>query len=231
MEHEDLRPRLTALIKSGCRIKLLGDSLTIGSGSSDSDLSGRVIYPPFRRQRGRRCWASLLEAHVAQYGCTVDNVGCYGTTSDEMMEHWDILYKPEEDRLVFCMIGTNDKKVTDGMAHLEANLRRVCDRVLGDGNQLILMTPNPATPANDAKPNRLFPQARVAQVIRTVAGDYAGRVLLIDHFAAMEKECQRLGCALEEFLEVGSGPENDGLHPGDRAYRFYFEHICRVLHI
>lgn len=231
MEHGNLRQELTALIQGGCRIKLLGDSLTIGSGSSDSDLSGRVIYPSFRRQRGRRCWASLLESHVANYGCTVDNVGCYGTTSDEMMEHLDILYKPNEDQLVFCMIGTNDKKVVDGMPHLEANLRQVCTKVLEDGNHLILMTPNPATAANDAKPNRLYPQSSVAQVIRAVAKEFAGSVFLIDNFAAMEQECDRLGCTMEEFLEVGVGPENDGLHPGDRAYRFYFEHICRALHI
>lgn len=229
MEQGNLRQTLTERIKAGCHIKLLGDSLTIGSGSSDSDLSGRAIYPPFLRQKGRRCWASLLEAHVGHYGCSVDNVGCYGTTSDEMMEHWDTLYHPQEDQVVFCMIGANDKKVVDGMSHLEQNLRQVCARVLADGNALILMTPNPATAANDAKANRRYPQAAVAQTIRKVAGEFEGKVLLIDNFKAMEEECVRLGCTMDAFLEVGSGPENDGLHPGDRAYRFYFEHICRSL--
>lgn len=225
-----LRSELTSLIKSGCTIKLLGDSLTIGSGSSDSDLTGAVIYHPFYRQKGKLCWASLLTEHLSQYGCTVNNVGCCGTSSDEMMAHWDILYHPT-DTLVFCMIGANDKKVVQGMEHLERNLRTVCDRVLSDGNHLILMTPNPATKTNDAKANRLYPQSAVAQVIRRVWVDYADRVLLIDNHAAMEAECERRGITMDEFLQVGIGPENDGLHPGDEAYRFYFEHICRELGI
>ncbi len=227
MEQDELRRSISSLIKDGCRIKLLGDSLTAGVGSSDCNLSGEMIYPPFRRQRGRRCWASLLANHL--HGCTVDNVGCYGTTSDELLAHLEELYRPEEDRVVFCMIGANDKKVENGMQRLERNLRLLCDRVTGDGNALVLMSPNPATAANDAQPNRLFSQAQVAGVIRSVAAENAHRVLFIDHFTAMTEECRRLGCSLEEFLQVGEGAYNDGVHPGDRANRFYFETICRAL--
>ena len=223
--------KIAGLIRSGCAVKLLGDSLTIGSGSSDSDLTGAVIYPPFRRQRGRFCWASLLTEHLAQYGCRVDNVGCYGITSDEMMSHLDILYHPGMDRVVFCMIGANDKKVADGPARLERNLRSLCARVLQDGNSLVLMTPNPATAANDAKPNRLYTQAQVAEAIRRAAEGYAGQIPLIDHFTAMTEACRQRGWTLAEFLQVGAGPENDGLHPGNQAYRFYFEHICETLGI
>ena len=86
MQKNELRDAISGAIRRGCNVKLLGDSLTAGSGSSDSDLSGRVIYPPFRRQRGRRCWASLLRDHLAgKYSCSVDSVGCYGITSGEMM--------------------------------------------------------------------------------------------------------------------------------------------------
>ena len=60
MEKSKLRSEIAGAIRNGCNVKLLGDSLTAGSGSSDSDLSGRVIYHPFRRQRGKRCWASCL---------------------------------------------------------------------------------------------------------------------------------------------------------------------------
>ena len=78
MQKNELRDAISGAIRRGCNVKLLGDSLTAGSGSSDSDLSGRVIYPPFRRQRGRRCWASLLRDHLTgKYGCSVDSVGCY----------------------------------------------------------------------------------------------------------------------------------------------------------
>ena len=127
MEKSQLRHQITQRIRNGCNIKLLGDSLTAGSGSSDSDLSGRVIYPPFRRQRGKRCWASLLGAHLsARYGCSVDNVGCYGTTSGELMEHLDTLYQPATDRVVFCMIGANDKKLENGLEQLRSNLEARC---------------------------------------------------------------------------------------------------------
>ena len=226
-----LEQNISECIRSGCTVKLLGDSLTIGSGSSDSDLNGTVIYPPFRRQKGSRCWASLLSAHLSQYGCKVDNVGCYGTTSDEMIEHLDRLYKPEEDAVVFCMIGANDKKVPNGMEHLRNNLETICAKVIGDGNALILMTPNPATPTNDAKPNRLYSQADVADTIRAVAAQHRDTVAFIDHFAAMTADCAQSGLTMDEYLQVGAGPENDGLHPGDRVYRFYFDYICQTLHI
>lgn len=230
MEKSRLRSEIAGAIRNGCNVKLLGDSLTAGSGSSDSDLSGRVIYPPFRRQRGKRCWASLLSAHLsARYGCSVDNVGCYGTTSDELMEHLDTLYQPITDRVVFCMIGANDKKQEDGLEHLESNLRTLCAKICSDGNWVVLMTPNPATAANDAKPNRIYTQAQVAEVIRRVARELDGQVLFIDHFADMMADCRGRGLTLEDYLEVGVGPENDGLHPGDQVYRFYFETICQTL--
>lgn len=231
MAQEALRAEIRDLIRSGCHIKLLGDSLTIGTGSSDDDRSGSLIYPPFYRQKGKLCWASLFQEHVARYNCTVDNVGCYGTTSTELMDHLDQLYHPEEDPLVFCMIGSNDKKMDGGMELLKRNLSALCEKVLADSNKLVLMTPNPATATNDAKPTRIYPQSKVAETIRDVAKDYADRVLLIDHHLTMEAECRLRGCTLEEFLQVGVGPDNDGLHPGDNAYYFYFEHICVYLGI
>ncbi len=229
MTQEALRAEIRAQIRSGCHIKLLGDSLTIGAGSSDDDRTGELIYPPFYGQKGARCWASLLREHTARFGCTVENFGCYGTTSDEMMTHLDTLYQPEQDEVVFCMIGSNDKKVANGMEHLRRNLTALCEKVLSDGNHLVLMTPNPATAANDAKPTRIYPQSKVAETIRCVAEKYADRVLLIDHYLAMEAECVLRGCTMEEFLQVGVGPDNDGLHPGDDGYYFYFEHICVCL--
>ena len=71
----------------------------------------------------------------------------------------------------------------------------------------------------------------VAEVIRQTAGQWEGQVLFIDHFAAMMEDCRSRGLSLEDYLEVGAGPENDGLHPGDQVYRFYFETICQTLSI
>lgn len=231
MAQEALRAEIRDLIRSGCHIKLLGDSLTIGTGSSDDDQSGPLIYPPFYRQKGTRCWASLLQKHVARYNCTVDNMGCYGTTSTDLIEHLNQLYDPKKDQLVICMIGSNDRKMADGMVQLRHNLTALCEKVLADGNKLVLMTPNPATAANDAKPSRIYPQSKVVETIRAVAKDYADRVLLIDNYLTMEAECRLRGCAIEEFLQVGVGADNDGLHPGDDANYFYFEHICVYLGI
>lgn len=231
MAQETLRKEIRNLICSGCHIKLLGDSLTIGVGSSDDDRTGALIYPPFYRQKGQHCWASLLQKHVARYHCTVDNLGCCGATSKYIMAHLDQLYHPEEDQLVFCMIGSNDRKIQGGIEQLMLNLTALCEKVLSDGNHLVLMTPNPATAANDAKSTRCYPQSKVVETIRDVAKDFADRVLLIDHYLAMDAECRLRGCTLEEFLQVGVGPDNDGLHPGDDANYFYFEHLCVYLGI
>ena len=230
MQKNELRDAISGVFAPQCQTA--GDSLTAGSGSSDSDLSGRVIYPPFRRQRGRRCWASLLRDHLAgKYSCSVDSVGCYGITSGEMMEHLDTLYHPATDRVVFCMIGANNKKQPDGMEQLAKDLDNLCQKVTADGNLLILMTPNPVTAANDAKENRFFPQSEVASVIRAAAQRWAAQVFFIDHFARMQADCQQQGRTMEEYLQVGAGPENDGQHPGDQVYRFYFESICQALNL
>ena len=113
------------------------------------------------------------------------------------------------------MIGANDKKLENGLEQLRSNLEALCAKVTGDGNSLVLMTPNPATAANDAKPNRFYTQAQVAEVIRQTAGQWESQVLFIDHFAAMMEDCRSRGLSLEDYLEVGAGPENDGLHPGE----------------
>lgn len=232
MLKSQLRDEISRTIRAGCNVKLLGDSLTAGSGSSDCDLSGRVIYPPFRRQRGQRCWASLLQSHLfRQYGCSVDSVGCYGTTSCEMLEHLDTLYSPATDRVVFCMIGTNNKKLPDGMEKLRQDLNALCQKVLSDDNWLVLMTPNPAAPANDAKSNRFFPQFAVADTIRSVAKQWEEQVFFIDHYTRMTEDCLQQNLSIEDYLEMGAGPENDGCHPGDRVYRFYYETICQSLNL
>ncbi len=233
MHQEFLRKQIGLRIRSGCHLKLLGDSLTIGVGSSDDSRVGPLLCPstdlPYRQQTGRRCWASLLQTHLVRYGCTVENLGCSGITSADLLAHLDALYQPAPDTIVFCMIGSNDKKLSHGMEHLQRNLSALCARMQSDHTPLVLMTPNPATPANDAKPNRIYPQSAVVQTIRSVAEHYADQVLLIDHALAMEAECRLRGCSLEEFLQVGIGPDNDGLHPGDRGHYFYFEHICVTL--
>ena len=39
-----LEQKISDRIRSGCNVKLLGDSLTIGSGSSDTDLNGTARW-------------------------------------------------------------------------------------------------------------------------------------------------------------------------------------------
>ena len=198
MQKNELRDAISGAIRRGCNVKLLGDSLTAGSGSSDSDLSGRVIYPPFRRQRGRRCWASLLRDHLAgKYSCSVDSVGCYGITSGEMMEHLDTLYHPATDRVVFCMIGANNKKQPDGMEQLAKDLDNLCQKVTADGNLLILMTPNPVTAANDAKENRFFRKYLKMKIISKRSGQFMYRsgclIWILQEDSAMRRQKPEYG--------------------------------------
>ena len=54
------------LLQSGIQVKIIGDSIAAGCGSSDDDRSGPVILTvggrDHKEQLGKKCWASLVGA-------------------------------------------------------------------------------------------------------------------------------------------------------------------------
>lgn len=56
------------LLQSGIQVKIIGDSIAAGCGSSDDDRSGPVILTvggrDHKEQLGKKCWASLFGAYV-----------------------------------------------------------------------------------------------------------------------------------------------------------------------
>ena len=98
------------------RIKLLGDSITHGHSGTGYAQNGENFVTSFRRNPDGYCWANLMRDFLAeQYGCQVINNGCSGTFTTFIIEHFDTLVDDEDD-LVICTIGTNDRLQTNNAA-------------------------------------------------------------------------------------------------------------------
>lgn len=59
---------MKSLLEKGVVVKLLGDSITAGAGTSDDNRTGEIITmidgEIFERQVGKKCWASLLASYM-----------------------------------------------------------------------------------------------------------------------------------------------------------------------
>ncbi|MCD8077438.1 MAG: hypothetical protein LUE63_03525, partial [Lachnospiraceae bacterium] len=57
-----------SLLEQGVRLKIIGDSIGAGSGTSDDNRSGPVFFhmegKVYKRQLGKKGWAARLAAYV-----------------------------------------------------------------------------------------------------------------------------------------------------------------------
>lgn len=91
------------------RVKLLGDSITHGVGGTGWKQNGEHIVDDFYRSPDSFCWAKLFKDYLeSHYNCTVVNNACTGTRVEFITEHFDELVDDEDD-LVLCTIGTNNR--------------------------------------------------------------------------------------------------------------------------
>lgn len=104
-------------------IKLLGDSITHGVGSTGFNgatattepqsydftviLNGSTTY--VTRSTGENSWAAKFETYMYEkYGSNVTNNGVSGGNAKMIIDSWETLVA-ESDDLIICMIGTNDR--------------------------------------------------------------------------------------------------------------------------
>ncbi len=92
-------------------IKLLGDSITHGSGGSGFEQNGEPIVEGFKRNPYGYCWAkSFKEFLESRFNCKVINNACSGTDIGFVIENFDKLVS-EDDDIIICTIGTNNRHV------------------------------------------------------------------------------------------------------------------------
>lgn len=221
------------LLENGATIKLIGDSITAGEGSSDDNRSGEPIISTagetFKRQLGTKCWSSQFSRYIADKypNSIVLNFGLCGLSSSQIRECFSQLYCPNDDIVIF-LLGSNDRKLRNGMKILFDNLTYMVKQIKKDNNISILMSPNPSTAQNESYSNRLYHQHDVKNVIEKVANDEG--VLFIDHFSYIQEYALHAGKTIEDLL-TENNCISDGLHPTDIVHFLMYKNLIQNLNL
>lgn len=219
--------------KKGAVIKLLGDSITHGVGGTGWAMVGEPIVEDFKRSPDSFCWARLFADFMKEkYGATVVNNGCTGTTLEFIIEHFDALVS-EEDDLVICTIGTNNRhmyKEKGERPSREEWGKRVFDLILtlhekflAAKKRVIFVANLPAAQENEQDGENFYRILHMDDIneIYKRASERAG-FALISMYDLVDSFVKEKGILVDEILA-------DGLHPSDEGYRVMFSLLCEAL--
>lgn len=224
---------LKQYLQDGCAIKVIGDSIAAGSGSSGIKDTRELIFQDslgaYTRREAPHSWWALLDRYIKKKypGSGVRSLGCGGACSFQILEQLPRLVSPE-DKVVFLLVGLNDRKRPDGMKELARNIPALLGRLAEMGKYTVLLTPTPSTEENEHAPNRLHHTPQVVETLRRAAGE--AHVLLVDLYKDIGDYLEASGKKLEDII-FGEGCKNDGLHPGDAMQEIMFESVVRTLGI
>lgn len=216
--------------KENIRIKIIGDSLAAGAGSSQSYKTEQLIFEDtikYFRRVAPNSWWGMLEKYLHEINptLTIVNNGCGGAYSYQIKEYLDKLVSKDDD-IVFVLMGVNDRKRIDGLKELKENFEYIIEKLISWNKSIIILTPNPSVNSNEYYENRLYHTNQVVEVIKEVAMN--SDVLLIDNYQFildyLTAHEQRIDDII--FNEDGQG---DGLHPGDFVQKLIFENIISEL--
>ena len=216
-------------------VKLLGDSITHGVGGTGFAQSGEPIVAGYKRNPDGFCWAKLMKEYLeTNRGCHLTNNACTGTNVEFIIKHFDTLVSDEDD-LVICTIGTNNRHqykntgerrtVEDMGETFYNNVLKLHGMFREKGKKVIFVANIPASPKNEE------------------GGDDFWRILHMDDINAIYKHAAlKAGFPLISMYELFSEylAENnvdinslldDGLHPNDEGYRVMFSLLSHTLGI
>lgn len=222
---------IKGILEKGAVINLIGDSITAGGGSSDNSRSGEIFITidgiDFKRQMGQKCWASLLAKHIEERfpKSHVINNGCSNIKSTQLKDNLSSLCN-KTNEIILIMIGANDRKQVEGMIALYNNLTYMVRHLKNENNAIILMSPNPSTPKNQAYPNRLYTMEDVNNVIKNVAKEE--KVQFISHYDYIYRYLINSDRTIEDLM-VGKSEKLDGLHPSDEVHYLIYKNIIQSL--
>lgn len=214
-------------------IKLLGDSITHGVGGSGFAQNGDPIVEGFARNPNGYCWANLFKEYMQKhYDCIVTNNACTGTNIEFILERFDKLVD-EQDDLIICMIGTNnrhqyfcDSPKHTPEEHLEEfyqNIIKLHQRFIASGKPEIFMAGIPASSENEQDGEdywRLFHMDDVCASYKKAAKELG--FPLISMYDLFLDYCDLYKIKADSLL-------CDGLHPNDTGYEVMFSLIKKAL--
>ena len=207
------------------KIKLIGDSITHGVGSSDFSESGEgfVRYEKTadgvtktvtrRRNSGVKSWAAKFKARIeAGYNATVTNNAVRGWRTDEILRFWNQLIDGSED-IVIVMIGTNNRMNNGGQRSFYNDLQTMKFALEANGSDVIFMSALPASASNEAQDSIHFHMNDVDDVISKFAADNNREYISL--YKKTLDYMEKTGAELGDLLE-------DGLHPNDRLHALMY---------
>ena len=219
--------------KKNARIKLLGDSITHGVGGTGWEQKGEVIVEGWAQSPDGHGWANLFRDYVSQkYGATVINKACTGTNVEFIINNFSKLVD-EEDDIVLCTIGTNnrqqhfcegDKKSREVLLNtFYENVKKLYRLFQESGIPVVFMANIPASEENEQDGVdywRILHMCDIRDVYQKVAQECGATVIsLYDRFIEY--------CCTND-VTVGS-LRIDGLHPNDEGYTVVYNLILTAL--
>lgn len=218
--------------KENVRIKIIGDSIAAGGGSTQSYKTDQLILEDTKKYFRRvapNSWWGLLETYLHKINSTltVVNNGCGGAYSYQVKEYLETLVSQEDD-IVFVLLGLNDRKRIDGLKELKGNLENIIERLISWGKTIIILTPNPSIYSNEYYENRIYHTNQIVEILKAVAVNK--RVLLIDNYQFILDYLTVHEQKIDDIIFNADGV-GDGLHPSDFVQKLMFENIILELGI
>lgn len=224
---------LSLELKSGARIKLLGDSITHGVGGTGFCQNGEHIVAEFSRSPEAYCWAKLFAEYMSEkYSVIVVNNACTGTNIEFVINNFDTLVD-EADDLVICTIGTNNRHVYMKagekptrevmLSNFSANIAKLREKFLSAGKNFILIANIPASSTNEKDGTdywRILHMCDINDAYKSAEAEYG--FPFISLYDMMSGYCEKNEVSLDSLL-------GDGLHPNDAGYEVMFELIKSAL--
>ena len=221
------------ILAKGIKIKIIGDSIAAGAGSSISYTTEELIFEEnetkFFRRVAPNSWWGLFEQYLRDnYStCTLENKGCGGAFSYQINKYIDTLIS-SDDKLVFVLLGLNDRKHTNGMDELKTNCECIVDKLISKGNMVVLLTPTPSVHSNEYYPNRIYHTNEVVEILHDIAD--SRKIPLVDNYKYIMEYLEKNQLIIDDII-YGDGCRNDGLHPSDYVQKLMFQNLIETLQI
>lgn len=212
------------------KVKLIGDSITHGYGgtgfTNDAE-HGDMIMNNFYVNTDGYCWANLFRDYLEQkFNCTVKNYGMTGRDADNLVTYFDNIV--EDDDIVICSIGTNDRPDKNSSAWggtkthetIFRSLNSIYAQCKAKGIDIIFVSPIPCSVTQeDGKPRHA---EDIDHIIRKLSEEC--HVEYVSMYNLFVDYCEGHDITIDSLLK-------DGLHPNDHGYLVMFNLIVTALGI
>ena len=226
---EKLSSVFTKITENGevSKIRLIGDSITYGTGASGVTppattnreiviRQGTMIY---EANEDYDSWANIFKRYIQEKYPEVDvfNAGIPGITAVEA-DHLKEDLIPEVDVLII-MLGTNDILQTSSLSEFESHMRSLLAYAQSKSKQMIVISPTPSLNEFEDEDetvlnsSRNFPLKDVDRVITSICVENG--YFHISMFKEFLKFGSNTGIKLKDTL-------NDNLHPNDYGHSLFF---------